>query len=69
MNARNPHALDNRGETEPQVHIEWESRFGLILIDILDGVAYVNGERVEPSPQAQTHNDSTSRSDAPHLGA
>jgi hypothetical protein len=26
----------------------WESRFGAMLIEVVDGVAYVNGERVDP---------------------
>lgn len=69
MNARIPQDLDKCREAGAQVHFEWESRFGLILIDVVDGVAYVNGERVEPSPQAQLHSDSTSCPDAPHLGA
>jgi hypothetical protein len=25
----------------------WESRFGAMLIEVVDGVAYVNGSRVE----------------------
>lgn len=25
----------------------WESRFGVMLIEVVDGVAYVNGDRVE----------------------
>jgi hypothetical protein len=27
----------------------WESGFGSMLIEVLDGVAYVNGQRVEPA--------------------
>jgi hypothetical protein len=30
-----------------QRHV-WESRFGAMLIEVVDGVAYVNGQRVEP---------------------
>ena len=26
----------------------WDSRFGAMLIEVKDGVAYVNGQRVEP---------------------
>ena len=28
--------------------VVWQSRFGQILIEVAEGVAYVNGERVEP---------------------
>lgn len=28
----------------------WESRYGEILIEVIDGVAYVNSARVEPFP-------------------
>ena len=28
----------------------WEGRFGAMLIEVVDGVAYVNGERVDPAP-------------------
>lgn len=28
----------------------WESRYGEILIEVIDGVAFVNGSRVEPFP-------------------
>lgn len=42
--------------TEPQLPLEtegvpryvWEGRFGAMLIEVRDGVAYVNGEKVEP---------------------
>lgn len=26
----------------------WESRFGAMLIEVRDGMAYVNGQRVDP---------------------
>ncbi len=26
----------------------WEGRFGAMLVEVVDGVAYVNGKRVEP---------------------
>lgn len=29
------------------LHFVWESRFGAITIDLVDGIAYVNGDRVE----------------------
>lgn len=32
---------------EATQHYVWESRFGVIVIDVVDGIAYVNGERVE----------------------
>jgi hypothetical protein len=28
----------------------WESRFGSMLIEVVDDVAYVNGERVDHAP-------------------
>lgn len=49
MNARLPPSVREYEVAEPTAHFEWQSRFGLIVIDILDGVAYVNGERVEPA--------------------
>ena len=31
----------------------WDSRFGAMLIEVKDGVAYVNGQRVEPFTAAK----------------
>jgi hypothetical protein len=28
----------------------WEGRFGTMLIEVKDGAAFVNGQRVEPHP-------------------
>jgi len=33
--------------TEGVQRFVWESRFGLMLIEIVDGTAYVNGKRVD----------------------
>jgi hypothetical protein len=33
--------------TEGVQRLVWESRFGSMLIEIIDGVAYVNGKRVD----------------------
>lgn len=30
----------------------WASRFGPMLIEVMDGAAYVNGQKVEPAPDA-----------------
>ncbi|QHE87211.1 hypothetical protein [Hydrogenophaga sp. BPS33] len=49
MSARLPQTERDLEEVELPVHFEWQSRFGMIKIDIVDGVAYVNGERVEPA--------------------
>ena len=35
--------------TEGVLRYVWESRFGEMLIEVVDGVVYVNGDRVEPS--------------------
>jgi hypothetical protein len=35
--------------TEGVVRLLWESRFGPILIEVVDGVCFVNRERVEPA--------------------
>lgn len=35
--------------TEGVLRYVWESRFGAMLIEVVDGVAYVNGGKVEPS--------------------
>jgi len=32
----------------------WEGRFGAMLIEVRDGVAYVNGQRVDPCPAPAT---------------
>jgi hypothetical protein len=34
--------------TEGVQRYVWESRFGAMLIEVVDGVAYVNGQRVDP---------------------
>lgn len=34
--------------TEGVQRYVWQSRFGAILIEVKDGVAYVNGQAVEP---------------------
>lgn len=33
--------------TEGVQRYVWEGRFGAMLIEVVDGIAYVNGERVE----------------------
>jgi len=41
--------------TEGVERYVWESRFGSMLIEVIDGVAFVNGQRVEsalPLPEA-----------------
>jgi hypothetical protein len=35
-------------ETEGVQRYVWEGRFGSMLIEVVDGAAYVNGDRVEP---------------------
>jgi hypothetical protein len=35
--------------TEGVQRFVWESRFGPMLIEVVEDVAYVNGERVEPA--------------------
>lgn len=32
----------------------WESRFGAILLEVRDGEAYVNGQRVQPAERTGT---------------
>ena len=59
MNARQPvdgrvsaaadEAAQRTTEGASDLHFVWESRFGAITIDIVDGVAYVNGDRVDQS--------------------
>ena len=34
--------------TEGVQRYVWESRFGAMLIEVVDDVAYVNGDRIEP---------------------
>jgi hypothetical protein len=31
----------------------WNGRFGPMLIEVVDGIAYVNGQRVEPAMGAE----------------
>jgi hypothetical protein len=35
-------------ETEGVQRYVWESRFGAMLIEVVDGIAFVNGQRVDP---------------------
>ena len=35
-------------ETEGVLRYVWESRYGPMLIEVRDGVAHVNGQKVEP---------------------
>lgn len=37
----------------------WESRFGSMLIEVVDGVVYVNGQEVERAMGTETPNGST----------
>jgi hypothetical protein len=36
--------------TEGVLRYVWEGRYGAMLIEVVDGVAYVNSQRVEPAP-------------------
>jgi hypothetical protein len=38
---------DLRLATEGELRYVWESRFGEMLIEVIDGNVYVNGDRVE----------------------
>lgn len=38
---------------QPSVSVHWQSRFGLIVIEVRQGRAYVNGDLVEPVPSAK----------------
>lgn len=38
--------------TEGVLRYVWEGRFGSMLIEVVDGIAYVNGARVESLGQA-----------------
>jgi len=35
--------------TEGVLRYVWENRFGEMFIEVIDGVVYVNGDRVEPA--------------------
>lgn len=37
----------------------WQGRFGPMLIEVIDSVAYVNGQRVEPTMGNETPNGGT----------
>jgi hypothetical protein len=59
MNAPSLPEILRLREDSPQAHLPlatagverhvWESRFGVMLIEIVDGTAYVNGQRVIPA--------------------
>jgi hypothetical protein len=36
--------------TEGVLRYIWGSRWGEMLVEVIDGVSYVNGQRVEPAP-------------------
>jgi len=38
--------------TESVQRYVWEGRFGAMLIEVIDGAAFVNGQRVEPAERA-----------------
>jgi len=40
--------------TEGVQRYVWESRFGAMLIEVVDDVAYVNGDRIEPLAASET---------------
>ena len=42
--------------TEGVQRYVWESRYGAMLIEVIDGIAYVNGEEVEPLPGSEKAN-------------
>jgi hypothetical protein len=35
--------------TEGVLRYVWENRFGEMLIEVVDGIVFVNGDRVEPA--------------------
>ena len=35
--------------TEGVLRYVWENRFGEMLIEVIDGAVYVNGDRIEPA--------------------
>jgi hypothetical protein len=47
----------------------WHSRHGVIRIEVIDGVCYVNGDRVEPLPSAGYDANARHRRRGLHLGA
>ena len=46
--------------TEGVQRYVWESRFGAMLIEVVDGVAYVNGGRVDAVASAEPSTDGES---------
>jgi hypothetical protein len=42
--------IETVASTAPALQHVWQSRFGPMLIEVVDGVAFVNGEQVEPVP-------------------
>jgi hypothetical protein len=58
MNALQCPQLPRLQEASPQEALDlgtegvqryvWESRFGAMLIEVVDGIAHINGERVDP---------------------
>lgn len=48
--------------TDGVLRCVWEGRYGAMLIEVVDGVAFVNGERVEPAAAPAEDNASLRRS-------
>lgn len=44
--------LSSPASVEGGHRLLWHSRFGPVLIEVIDGVCFVNHERVEPAPSA-----------------
>ena len=42
--------------TEGVQRYVWEGRYGAMLIEVIDGIAYVNGSKVEPLPGSEKAN-------------
>ena len=63
-----PEILARRGETrqadlplaaEGVLRYVWESRYGAMLIEVMDGRTYVNGQLVEPLQPSLAHQSPT----------
>ena len=46
------HQVELAFSTSGVLRYVWSGRFGDMLIEVLDGAAFVNGDRVDPSPPA-----------------
>jgi hypothetical protein len=56
LRAARPSQTDLPLATEGVLRVVWSSRWGEMLIEVVDGMVFVNGQRVDPAAQPDTSN-------------